>query len=60
MMTRRSSYSLAFALAGALVLTASAARATNPCIDDGKETFTDCKAGCTEDFQAAKDALPEP
>jgi hypothetical protein len=56
MTTRRSGYSLAFALAGALVLTASAARAGNPCIDDGKETFTDCKAGCTEDFQTAKDA----
>jgi hypothetical protein len=40
----------------ALVSIAPAAWATNSCRVEAKLNFKDCKAGCKEDFQAAKDA----
>ncbi len=40
----------------AVLLSAPLAEAANPCIKDAKREYKDCKAGCKEDFQAAKDA----
>jgi hypothetical protein len=49
--------SLIAALAGAgLLMAAAVASAGNPCIKSAKGEAKDCKAGCTEDFQSAKDA----
>src|SRR5947199_4116703 len=47
--------SLGTALTLALALGAPAAWG-NPCIQDARGEFRDCKAGCVEDFQVAKDA----
>ena len=43
-------------IALAIGFAAAPARAGNPCIGDAKETLTDCKGGCQEDYQTAKDA----
>jgi hypothetical protein len=55
MTTRRFGTTLGVA-AGLLLLAATAARATNPCIHGAQEAFADCKAQCKEDNQVAKDA----
>ena len=47
--------SLGTVLTLALALGAPAAWG-NPCIQDARGEFRDCKAGCVEDFQVAKDA----
>lgn len=41
---------------GILLLGATAARASDPCIADAKQTYTECKGDCKEAFQVAKDA----
>jgi hypothetical protein len=46
---------LGFAIAIALAIGAGNAQATNPCIADAKQTFTECKGDCKESFQVAKD-----
>lgn len=56
MTTGRFGSRLVLAFGCALLFTASAAHATDPCIDDAKQTFTDCKGDCKEGFQTAKDA----
>src|SRR5437667_9575488 len=47
--------SLGTVLTLALALSAPAAWG-NPCIQDARGEFKDCKAGCVEDYQVAKDA----
>ncbi len=48
--------SLVASLAGIGLLMASSAVFATPCIKDAKNTQKECKAGCVEDFQSAKDA----
>jgi hypothetical protein len=45
-----------FGLGAAILVAALPARAANPCIGDAKQQFTEQKAQCKEDYQAAKDA----
>jgi hypothetical protein len=53
---RISSYAvISLALASSLGL-ASVGHAADPCINDAKQQFTETKAQCKEDYQAAKDA----
>jgi hypothetical protein len=47
---------LGLAIGLVLALGATGARAGNPCVDDAKQTFFDCKDGCKEAYQVAKDA----
>jgi hypothetical protein len=56
MTTEQLTSRIAIALGLALALGATGARASNPCIDDAKQTFTECKDGCKEGYQVAKDA----
>jgi hypothetical protein len=46
---------LGIAIGIALVMGAGRAYAGDPCIDDAKQTFTDCKGDCKEGYQVAKD-----
>src|SRR5258707_4492629 len=56
MTTGRPASRIVLALTFGLLLAAPAARASDPCIGDAKETFTDCKGDCMEGYQTAKDA----
>ena len=53
-MLSRSQWPMGLVL-GLSLVAVPAARATNPCISDAKETFTDAYAQCKEDYQVAKD-----
>ncbi len=48
--------SLAVLATAVVFLAAGHARAADPCMADAKQEARDCKATCTEDYQAAKDA----
>ena len=54
-MTTRLASRLGIAVGFALALCATNARAGNPCIDDAKESYLDCKGDCLEGYQLAKD-----
>lgn len=41
-------------LAGAALLVASAASATNTCVQSARQTYKDCKQSCQDDFTAAQ------
>jgi hypothetical protein len=41
-------------LAGAALLVASAASATNTCVQSARQTYNDCKQSCQDDFTAAQ------
>jgi hypothetical protein len=44
------------AVGTALLLSAPAAHAADPCLADAKQTYSEAKAQCREDYQTAKDA----
>jgi hypothetical protein len=55
-MTTRRRYGTGFVLSGTLLLTAAALpAAADPCLGDATQQFVECKAGCKETLQAAKD-----
>ena len=55
MMTRQRGIQFGLAIGLGLLIAASTAQATDPCIGDAKLTFTDCKADCKEAYQVGKD-----